>query len=461
VTKPSRAIVDIRATVTLSLIYAFLVAYGRLYQYYLADILQFHNNWLMYAGDRTWEYVFVEWTMPLAVLPIGHRLGRAGQYLVGLLVIFLFMPTPLLFVALVSGPEFLRVYVLYWVSVFLMSAAANFALPIHAKSIVPRQFVRTYMVIFVLVLTVLLGLAVRDGVRLIDYKDAGIVRSESGLIPGAGYAIYAFVGALGGLGLTIAMWQRRWLMLLLVIGTFLFSYLVFPIRTALLAPLWWLYFLVGQKYFFHNSVLRLLIYLAVPFIVLCGIASVTSFDRAGVVYSLVSFINYRLYTIPPAGFGVYWNFFRSHPHTWGSQIHIVSLFVHYPYAANLGAVMEDAYHVGNYNTNFLASDGLASGGVRVIPLTAVVFSGVLILVNTAYRKMSLLYTATTMAIPALMLIDSSISIALLTNGLGALILLSFFAPRGWIGGEFPKAKEIGLHSDSLNCGPASTNQTLS
>ncbi len=169
--------------------------------------------------------------------------------------------------------------------------------------------------------------------------------------------------------------------------------------------------------------------LALPFLASVLASYLTSGDSKSILYDGITLINFRLFVVPAEAFGVYYNFFQTHPHTYWSHINIVQLLVRYPYGTSLGAVMNDTYRLGNYNAAFVETDGIAGGGVESIPGASAVFGLFLMILNSSTRGLNAVFIAMLMALPAMTLIDAPLGTAIVTSGIGTLILLCFLAPR--------------------------------
>lgn len=195
-------------------------------------------------------------------------------------------------------------------------------------------------------------------------------------------------------------------------------------------PAWIAYIYLAHKWFYRDSVSKLLITLMAPFLVgMLAIIIVGTTDRGSFIYDAFTLANYRLFSVPAIGFNVYYNFFATHPFTYWSHINIVGGFVSNPYGLSLGEVMEDAYHLGSYNASFLETDGLAAAGVVVLPFISIVFGLVLLALNSSMRGLNVTLLAVVTAGASIALIDTGIGPALLSNGMAFLSVFMLFVPR--------------------------------
>ena len=78
----------------------------------------------------------------------------------------------------------------------------------------------------------------------------------------------------------------------------------------------------------------------------------------------------------------YFDFFAHHDLTHFCQIGIVRSFTGCPYQFQLGAEMESHYHMGNLNGSLFATEGIASVGPILAPLSALVCGLILSIGNS-------------------------------------------------------------------------------
>jgi hypothetical protein len=140
-------------------------------------------------------------------------------------------------------------------------------------------------------------------------------------------------------------------------------------------------------------------------------------------------INGRLFAVPAIAMDAYSNFFSTHQLTYFCQIRAVRFFTECPYQ-ELGVVMASAYNMGNLNASLFATEGLASVGPLWAPLSAFVCGVIISLGNTASANLPAPLVGTSSGIvihQALM--NTPLSISLLSNGLLVLWLLWSLTPR--------------------------------
>ena len=74
--------------------------------------------------------------------------------------------------------------------------------------------------------------------------------------------------------------------------------------------------------------------------------------------------------IPSAALDVYNEFFAHHELTYFCQLSLTKLLVTCPYQEQLGVVMAKTYGLGNYNASLFATEGIASVGLVLAPVSA-------------------------------------------------------------------------------------------
>ncbi len=182
---------DLRSWLAYAGLYGFLVLYSIAYKYFLSNqLLNFRGDFLFVDDLRATDYWFVIFLTPLAILPIGSRVRSAGQYLVGLLDIFIFIPIPIVFLALLPSPQFWTVYAFLWTGIFISNALSQFELPVGMVQLQPRSFKRVLAIVLVFIGIELLVLA-RAGIHFVALADVAEARAETSIGTVGGYAIYS------------------------------------------------------------------------------------------------------------------------------------------------------------------------------------------------------------------------------------------------------------------------------
>jgi len=140
-------------------------------------------------------------------------------------------------------------------------------------------------------------------------------------------------------------------------------------------------------------------------------------------------VNIRMMATASSALDIYNNFFSSHPLTWFCQISVLKPLTHCPYQAPLAVVMQEAYDLGNLNASLFATEGVASVGLYLAPLTALASGFVLALGNRASAGLPARFVLMSSGVLPHVLLNVPLSVAMLTHGIAILFLLWYVMPR--------------------------------
>jgi len=140
------------------------------------------------------------------------------------------------------------------------------------------------------------------------------------------------------------------------------------------------------------------------------------------------YANVRMLAIPSIAMNYYSDFFSSSPRTYFCQIHLVRLLVDCPYAGQLGPIFAERYHAGNLNASLFATEGIASVGPLWAPISTLLGGLILSVGNRVSARLPPPLIATSAGLVMQALLNVPLSVALLSNGLLALLLLWYITP---------------------------------
>ncbi|MHC2626568.1 hypothetical protein ACVIW2_008600 [Bradyrhizobium huanghuaihaiense] len=140
-------------------------------------------------------------------------------------------------------------------------------------------------------------------------------------------------------------------------------------------------------------------------------------------------VNIRMIATASSALDIYNNFFSSHPLTWFCQISVLKPLMHCPYEVQLSILMHDAYDLGKLNASLFATEGIASVGIYLAPLTALASGFVLALGNRASAGLPPRFILMSAGVLPQTLLNVPLSVALLTHGAALLFLLWYVVPR--------------------------------
>ncbi len=405
-------------------------AYEHFYAYQLTPLFNNANPFIVYDFSRQGIYTLIQFLTPLAILPMGARLRAPGQFIIGALAIFIFIPIPIVFVPMVTATQFWHIYSLLWVGYFAACTMSSFAIRISLPIQSERRFGKMMIAIYTLFCLGFAFVLATNRVAVVGLAKAHEAREGVTITGWQAYMLVAYITSFGGLLVALAIMFRKYHVLILAAVGYLVCYATLEERNAAIMPAWIAFIYGAHKLFFRDSVTKYMITVMTPFI--CGslfASFIGTENRHSILYAAFMLANYRLYSVSALAFNVYFNFFQTHPLTYWAHINLVSKFVQYPYGAPLALVMADAYHMGNYNAAFLETDGLAAAGTTVLPFISIVFGLALAAINSCMRDLNLTMCAILTAGSSVALIDTGIGPGLLTNGLALLAVIMLFAPR--------------------------------
>jgi hypothetical protein len=214
------------------------------------------------------------------------------------------------------------------------------------------------------------------------------------------------------------------------VGTLAIALCYYPVvvnKTVLFLPFWllFLFWLFGRLEPRLATVLSLLIPLVVG---LLDFGSYLLLYPAKSGAYLFSFINLRQIAIPSMALDHYADFFTRHELTHFCQVSVIRKFFGCPYG-ELGTAMAGVYHDGNFNASFLATEGIASVGLWLAPLSAFACGVVLSMGSAAARHLSPRFVAVSSGFATHALLNVPLTTALLSDGVVVLFLLWWLTPK--------------------------------
>ena len=217
--------------------------------------------------------------------------------------------------------------------------------------------------------------------------------------------------------------KRRWWAAVPLLLMLLF-YPVTLSKFALFSTAWMIALLVLSRLLEPRAVTILLVLLPM----LLGVILVGKFLND---YSLYYFniVNIRMMATPSSAMDIYNDFFASHPQTWFCQISFLKPLMSCPYQEQLSVVMQSTYGLGNLNASLFATEGIASVGLYLAPLTALACGLVIALGNRVSAGLPPGFVLISSALLPQTFVNAPLSTTLLTHGAGLLFLLWYIMPR--------------------------------
>jgi len=194
-------------------------------------------------------------------------------------------------------------------------------------------------------------------------------------------------------------------------------------KSALFAPFWLIALLALSKIFETRAVV--VISLLGP--TLLGVILVTIFYDKAAQYFMV--INMRMIAIPSVGMDVYNDFFSRHDLTHFCQINLLKRFMPCPYQEQLSVIMERTYKLGNFNASLFATEGIASVGTLLAPVSALACGLVIAMANRLSAGLSARFVLLSAAVLAQVILNVPATVTLFSHGAVMLGALWFVTPR--------------------------------
>jgi hypothetical protein len=293
----------------------------------------------------------------------------------------------------------------------------------------PRAFDRLLSLIFLLCLITVV-VSASYNFKLVDPSGASGARTDpfppilNYLIPVTSSSLLPFLFAVF---LTRKNFWRAGAVLVLL----LFYYPVSLSKVAFFAPAWLVLIALFARMF--GARLAVILSLLMPTMIGAVLIFLLHRNRvpADTAIGYFQMVNFRMLVVPSLAMDVYNDFFASHPHTHFCQLRILKLLVGCPYQQPLSIVMYNNYPFGgNFNASLFATEGIASVGVWLAPVSVFVGGLVIALGNRLSAGLPPCFVVVSGAILPQILLNVPLSTVLVTHGAGLLFLLWYITPRG-------------------------------
>lgn len=149
----------------------------------------------------------------------------------------------------------------------------------------------------------------------------------------------------------------------------------------------------------------------------------------------VGTVNSRMIALPSIALDVYNDYFARSPLTYFCQINALKFIISCPYSEPLSIVMSKTYHLGNLNASLFATEGIASLGLLLAPLSALGCGLVIALANRVSSELPAPFIIVSGGMLPHVMLNVPLSTSLLTYGGAVLFLLWYITPRSAFGRE--------------------------
>lgn len=266
--------------------------------------------------------------------------------------------------------------------------------------------------------------------KFVSYENIYFHRSGIVLPTPLAYLMGIVTGALLPFTFACYAFSGRWLGAGAALALLFLGYPIMLTKMNLLAPAWMLFLLLLSTR--NGPRATVMLSLLIPMVV--GLLSISLVLIPGLpndYLPIFGLFNFRLIAVPAISIDLYDRFFATHPLTNFCQISFLKPFLHCPYSEQLGVVLEREYRFGTLNASLFATEGIASVGPRLAPLSVFGCGLVLAFGNACSSRLPARFVIVSGGMAVLALLNVPLSTALLTSGLGTLFLLWLVMPRAY------------------------------
>lgn len=216
--------------------------------------------------------------------------------------------------------------------------------------------------------------------------------------------------------------EKKYAIAAAVLALLLAFYLIALNKTVMLAAFWLIFLTVLLK--LTSWRVSVVLSLLLPTIIGLIVKGVDP-DAFSYTFRL---INFRMLAIPASGIDHYNHFFSTHPVTYFCQISVIGRAFNCALSDPLAVRMANEYATGNYNASLLA-EGIASLGVYLAPISAILCGGVIALGNSASARLEPGFVLLSGAMLIQLLMNIPLSTVMVTHGGVLMFGLWLLTPR--------------------------------
>jgi hypothetical protein len=387
-----------------------------------ADVIAFDSRHLFAALLIAVPFGFVAVVFAIAPFSFGYFLGFYFYTMIlGYLWLIEFSKT--------SYDHPLAIISIYLSALAFLAPALFITSPISPRFALPARAFETLLSLILVVATATVAVGALYNFKVANLDD--IYKFRAGLeFPALlRYSIGMTSGALLPFAFACFVERgNRWraaIVLLLIL-------LLYPItltKLTLFTPCWLLFLLLVSR--LAEARISVILSLLLPMLI--GVAWLLA-SQAGSISSplmqqYVGIVNARMIAMPSLALEVYNNFFSTHPLTHFCQINILRPFINCPYSEPLSVVMNSAYAFGNFNASLFATEGIASVGLALAPLSVLVCGLVIGLSNRLSSGLPPRFILLSGGVLPHIFLNVPFSTTLLSDGAAVLFLLWYITPR--------------------------------
>jgi hypothetical protein len=387
-----------------------------------ADVIAFDSRHLFAASLIVASFSFVAVLFTIAPFSFGYFLGFYFYTMIlGYLWLIEFSKT--------SYDHPLAIISIYLSALAFLAPALFITSPIRQRFALPARAFEALLSLILILATGTVAVGALYNFKLANLDD--IYKFRAGLeFPALlRYSIGVTTGALLPFAFACFVergnrWRAASVLLLIL--------LLYPItltKLTLFTPCWLLFLLLLSR--LAEARTSVILSLLLPMLI--GVAWMLVSQSGSVSSPLMQYyvgiINSRMIAMPSVALEVYNDFFSTHDLTHFCQINVVKPFVNCPYSQPLSVVMNSAYSFGNFNASLFATEGIASVGLALAPLSVLVCGLVIGLSNRLSSGLPPRFVLLSGGVLPHIFLNVPFSTTLLSNGAALLFLLWYITPR--------------------------------
>lgn len=262
--------------------------------------------------------------------------------------------------------------------------------------------------------------------RLVSLFDIYNFRSELQLPTTLQYLIGICAGALLPFAFACFAMRHDYRRMAIVLVLLLLLYPITLSKVTLFAPAW----LLGVAILSMAFEARIATILSLMLPMLGGLVLISSFHEGAMLY--FGSVNFRMIAIPASALDYYSEFFSKNELTYFCQISLLKPLANCPYNDQLSIVMARAYNVGNFNGSLFTTEGVASVGLKLAPISALACGLVIAFGNCLSAHLPLRFVLMSGAILPQVFLNVPLTTTLVSNGAALLFLLWYLVPAAII-----------------------------
>ncbi|MGF6311223.1 hypothetical protein ABIB82_005311 [Bradyrhizobium sp. i1.8.4] len=301
--------------------------------------------------------------------------------------------------------------------------------PMRQAVVMPARVFHMMPSVILIASATIIGIGSLYNLKLVDLTEMYKYRAEVALPGFLQYAVWIASNALLPLAFACFVTSKRIWQAGIALLLMLLFYPIMLTKMALFAPVWLLFLALICRLAEARIATILSFFLPVLIgTILFVLVKAGAFPlRPGLVY--FGTVNTRMVAIPSLALEVYNNYFSAHPLTHFCQINALKLVAACAYDEPIWAVMAKAYDLGAFNASLFATEGVASVGLVLAPVSALGCGLIIALGNRLSSGLPTRFVLLSAGVLPQVLLNVPLSTALLTNGTALLFLLWYIAPR--------------------------------